>query len=227
MPTNTTNQQITIPIGTDAADGPQAFIDQTADLETRLVQRFISDADRTARNPAPTTGELSIVTTNTWYDRWTGSRWLPVTPIQVRKSATQTVNNSTVLVNDATLVLPIPAVVAQWAIEAWIFYTSNTTADFKCTFAADAAITSFGFSPFALATGAAGVTGDCTVQGSTVLGTAIAIGGAGASAGITLGGRIASSGVAGVLQFQWAQNTADASNTQVLVGSWLRLTAIS
>lgn len=227
MPVNTSNQQITLPIGTDPADGPQAFTDQTADLENRLVQRYTSAADRAARNPAPNTGELSFVTGNTWYDRYTGAIWLPVTPLQARKTATQTVNNSTVLVNDTDLFINFPTVAANWAIEGWLTYVSTTVADFKLTFAADAAITSFGFNPIGLATSAGGTTGDVTTQGTAALGTTIAVGGSGGTAGIWIAGRIVTSGVAGVLQLQWAQNTLEATNTQVLVGSWLRLVAIN
>lgn len=227
MPFNTANQQITLPIGTDAADGPQAFVDQTADLETRLVQRFTSFADRTARNPAPTLGELSIVTSNTWFDRWTGAVWLPVTPIKVVKSASQTVNNSTALVNDTALVITFPPVAASWGFEATIFYTSTTVADIQFAFAADAAITSYSFFPVGLATGAAGVTGDATFQMTTVLGTGRAVGGASTNTGCILKGRIVTSGAAGNLQLMWAQNTMEATNTQVLAGSHLYLEAIS
>jgi hypothetical protein len=227
MPANTTNQQITLPIGTDPADGPQAFIDQTADLETRLVQRFTTDADRAARNPTPATGELSIVAGNTWYDRYTGAIWLPATDIKVRKSATQTVNNSIALVNDTALLINFPAVAASWGFEGTIFYTSTTVADIQFAFAADAAITAYTFFPVGLATTATGVTGDATFQVTTVLGTGRAVGGASTNAGCLLNGRITTSGVAGVLQLMWAQNTLEATNTQVLAGSWLRLTAIA
>src|SRR5688572_10942738 len=177
MPANTANQQITLPIGTDPADGPQAFLDQTVDIENRLVQRYTSDADRTARNPAPNTGELSIVAGNTWYDRYTGAVWLPVTPLQARKAATQTVNNSTVLVNDVGLAITFPPVAANWGFEGWVFYQSTTVADIKFAFAADAAITAYTFTPLALATTAAGTTGDIITQSTSTLGTAIPCGG--------------------------------------------------
>jgi len=227
MPANTTNQQITLPIGTDPADGPQSFIDQTADIENRLVQRYTSDADRAARNPAPNTGELSIVTGNTWYDRYTGAVWLPVTPLQVRKAATQTINNSTTLTNDTALLIPFPAVAANWGFEGWIGYISTTVADIKFAFAADAAITGYTFAPVALATSAGGTSGDVITQGTTALGTAIACGGSGGTAGALINGSITTSGVAGTLQLQWAQNTLEATNTQVLLRSWLRLFAIN
>lgn len=227
MPTNTTNQQITRPIGTDPADNPVAFTDMLADVEGRLVQRYTSNADRLARNPAPATGELSIVAGNTWYDRYTGSIWLPVTPIQVRKTANQTINNSVTLTNDTQLAITFPPIAAQWTFEAMLFYTSTTVADIKFAFAADAAITAFGFFPIALATSAGGTTGDVTTQVAAATATAIAAGGSGALAGAHLVGRMATSGVAGTLQLQWAQNTLEVSNTMISAGSWLRLVGLS
>lgn len=226
MSANTTNQQITYPVGTDLADNPTAFLDMLADVENRLVQRYTSDADRTARNPAPTIGELSFVAGGTWYDRWTGTKWLPVTTLKVMKTATQTVNNSTALVNDTELFIAFPAtggVSTRWSIEGWIAYTSTIVADFQVTFAAHANITGREYTFTGLATTATGTTGDFTAQ--RVTGSA-ALGGAGAAAGIGINGFFSSNGLAGTLQLQWAQNTLEATNTQVFSGSWLKVTAI-
>lgn len=226
MTTVTPDQGIVIPVGGDPANNPSAFTSMIAGVESRLVLRYTSEADRTARNPAPTANQWSIVAGNTWYDRWTGTKWLPVTPLRVRKSSAQTVNNSTTLVNDVGLAITFPPVAANWAFTGWLLYSSTTVADLKVAFAADAAITGFGFNPFALATSAGGTTGDATTQGTGTLGTAIAIGGSGSTAGILLGGRITTNGSIGTLQFQWAQNTLEATNSQVFGGSWLQLEAI-
>lgn len=225
MPANTANQQITLPIGTDAADAPQAFTDQTADLENRLVQRYVSDADRAARNPAPNLGELSIVTANTWYDRYTGAKWLPVTPLQVRKTVTQTVNNSTVLVNDNELLIALPLINTSYGIEMYITYTSSTVADIKFTFSVPAGATG-SFCTTGLAVGAAGTTGDGQFD-ATGLTTTISIGGAGQAVGCLITGTINTAAATGNLQFRWAQDTAEVSNTTVNADSWLRVTAIS
>lgn len=226
MSANTTNQQITYPVGTDLADNPTAFLDMLADVEGRLVQRYTTDADRLARNPAPTTNELSIVTGNTWYDRWTGVKWLPVTAIQVFKTAAETVNNSTALQNDDQLFLPIPPIVANWTIEGALYYTSTTVADFKASFAANAGIGSLLFGLQGLAVASAAVTGD-TNWDSQVPGTAIPIAGIGGTITANINGGFTSTGVAGTLQLQWAQNTLEATNTQVTTRSWLRMTAVS
>lgn len=223
MPANTANQQITLPIGTDAADAPQAFIDQTADLENRLVQRYLSDADRTARNPAPNLGELSIVTANTWYDRWTGAKWLPATEITAFKTATQTINNSVTITNDTQLLVPLPTINSDYAFEMAVFYISSTVADFKFDFTvpAGASIT-YGVS--GLAPGAVATTGDGQFDAASAV--TIALGGAGDNLMAVIQGGVSVGATAGNLQFRWAQNTLEVSNTQVQLRSWIRLRAI-
>jgi hypothetical protein len=57
----TTNQGLILPDGTDNANVPLSFTDYNSLLENRLVQRYLSIADRTARNGAPNEGELSYL----------------------------------------------------------------------------------------------------------------------------------------------------------------------
>jgi hypothetical protein len=230
MPTNTTNQQITIPIGTDSADAPQGFIDQTSDIETRLVQRYTNLADRTARNPVPVQGELSILDTSTWYDRYTGAKWIPVTPIQVYKTASQNIINSIALTNDAQLLIPLPAANTSYAVEAVIYYVASTTGDIKFSFTMPAAATAT-LAGLVLATTAAGGTGDITVGAIALPGVGvISAGGAGVGAAVVarLEATVLTAGTTGNLQLQWAQNALDAVNaTTVLVHSRLAAKAIS
>lgn len=230
MPTNTTNQQITLPIGTDAANNPLAFTDQVADYENRLVQRYTNLADRTARNAAPNQGELSILNTSTWYDRYTGSKWIPVTPIQVYKTTTQNVPNSVTLTNDAELVLPLPAANTVYAVEAVIVYVASTTGDIKLSFTMPAGATAT-LGGLVLATTAAGGTGDITVGAVALPGVGvISAGGAGAGAAVIgrLEATVLVAGTTGNLQLQWAQNTLDAvTPTSVLQHSRMCIRAIS
>jgi hypothetical protein len=218
-----------VPAGADLADNPLAFTDFAADVLATVVLRYPNVATRDAFNAGRVAGDISFTTGDTWYSRWTGTKWLPVTPLQVYKSATQTVNNSTALVNDAELVVAFPATNAistRWGFEAFVSYSSSTVADFKAAFAGTN-VTGLNYAPIALATSAGGTTGDVITQGTTALGTAIQIGGSGGMAVALLTGSIVSNGSAGTLTLQWAQNTLEVSNTQVFLGSWLRLTAIS
>lgn len=230
MPTNTTNQQITVPIGTDAADNPQAFLDQIADVENRLVQRYTNLADRTARNPAPTQGELSILNTSTWYDRYTGAKWIPVTPIQVYKTVTQNIINSVALTNDAELFVPLPAANTVYAVEGIIYYVASTTGDIKFSFTMPAGATAT-LGGLVLATTAGGATGDITAGAIGLPGVGvISAGGAGAGAAVvaSLEATVLVAGTTGNLQLQWAQNALDAVvATSVLLHSRLSARAIS
>lgn len=79
----TTNQGLILPDGTDNANVPLTFTDfvvGTAGMENRLVQRYLSIADRTARNPAPIEGELSYLADLNRYDSYTGTAWIPIYP---------------------------------------------------------------------------------------------------------------------------------------------------
>lgn len=75
----TTNQGLTIPNGTDNANVPTAFTNYNTNLENRLVQRYMSLADRTARNPLPNDGELSFLADLGIYETFVaGFGWTPL-----------------------------------------------------------------------------------------------------------------------------------------------------
>lgn len=79
----TTNQGLILPDGTDNANVPLTFTDfvlGASGVENRLVERYLSIADRTARNPAPIEGELSYLSDLNRYDTYTGAAWIPLIP---------------------------------------------------------------------------------------------------------------------------------------------------
>jgi hypothetical protein len=80
----TTNQGLILPDGTDNANVPLTFTDfvttASSGIENRLVQRYLSIADRTARNPAPNEGEISYLSDLNRYDSYTGTAWIPLYP---------------------------------------------------------------------------------------------------------------------------------------------------
>lgn len=76
----TTNQGLDIPDGSDNANVPLSFVNYNTGLENRLVQRYLSIADRTARNPAPFEGELSYLADLNRFDYFTGTTWLNLIP---------------------------------------------------------------------------------------------------------------------------------------------------
>ena len=75
----TTNQGLILPDGTDNANVPLTFTDFVttagSGVENRLVQRYLSIADRTARNPAPNEGEISYLNDLNVYQTYTGVTW--------------------------------------------------------------------------------------------------------------------------------------------------------
>jgi hypothetical protein len=78
----TTNQGLILPDGTDNANVPLTFTDFVttagSGMENRLVQRYLSAADRTARNGAPNEGELSYLSDSDAYFFYNGTTWIPL-----------------------------------------------------------------------------------------------------------------------------------------------------
>ena len=138
----------------------------------------------------------------------------------VRKTANETVNNSNTLQNDDTLLVALSANEVV-AFMCFIIIDSGTTPDFQAAFTVPAAAT--------LAWGQAGLASQNTASAFTysvavtVSGTAVAMGGVGAGSpmSVMLVGTVANGANAGNLQLQWAQNTANASDTIVYANSWL------
>lgn len=140
----------------------------------------------------------------------------------VRKTADETVNNSSTLQNDDHLALTVGAN-EVWQVELTLLLSAaNTTADWKFGFTGPAA-SQFRWAPFA-ATRWLGATTPAvlhTISDSEGTGSENGIHGQ-ALLGIYLGGANA-----GTLQFQWAQNAANLSDSKLLIGSCLIATKLS
>lgn len=123
----TTNQGLILPDGTDNANVPLTFTDFVttagSGMENRLVQRYLSVADRTARNPAPNEGELSYLSDVDRYEGYNGTAWIslyPQTTFSVdnagfnTSSAVYTTAGATLL--GQTIVVPLTGQVeVKWA----------------------------------------------------------------------------------------------------------------
>lgn len=85
MPTLTTDQGLTLPATTDADNVPVSMTAYNGPngVESRLVKRYLSIADRTTRNGAPAEGELSYLIDLNRYDTYTGAAWVPLYPATV------------------------------------------------------------------------------------------------------------------------------------------------
>lgn len=151
---------------------------------------------------------------------WQASnRLTKLEPIVARKTASETVNNSTAMQNDNELVWAMAANTV-YRFEMCIFYLSTAVADFKFQFTVPAgAIMRWGY-----------IAVDTSLNfrhpGYLNEAAVATIGGDGTDRFITITGIVATVGTAGNLQLQWAQNTAEATNTQVRDNSFGVLHAV-
>src|SRR5687768_12551976 len=186
MSTNTPDQQITIPVGTDIADNPLAFVNQTADIETRLVLKYTNAADRAVRHTAPIEGDLTGLATENRYDVYNGAAYVSLYTRSFHGFARRTVdgsagtgqvNNSTALVNDPLIVVAVDTG-ATYEWEATIFYDSSTTADIKFAWTTPT-FSSMRWTCTALATTATTNEGDVKIATQVASGTSLSFGGIG------------------------------------------------
>lgn len=225
MPVNSPDQQITTPVGTDAADNPNAFLDQLADLETRLVCRYASVADRTARHAVSIENEFSTLADLDRAEIYDGTNHISLLTrsygtLARRVADAAAINASTVLVSDAVLLAPL-VINASYYWDEVLFYDSATAADFKVAFTWPAGSTArWGI----MGLGTPGAT-DMVASTVTASGTSVAVGGLGVGTGTwcKIEGFIDTAGTAGNLQTQYAQQISDPTNTTVRRGSILRV----
>lgn len=104
MSVNTTDQGLPIPVLADAANlpvtvgalmgaNPSTGASSNTALESRLVKRYASVADRTTRNSSPATGELSWRADLPGYEYYNGSAWVALASKGFVAEATDTTSN--------------------------------------------------------------------------------------------------------------------------------------
>lgn len=138
-----------------------------------------------------------------------------VRPLTSIKSADETVNNSATLQNDDQLFLSVAAN-TFYELNLRLIMNSNATANFKLQFTAPAGA---GFSSHSIEGNAATALTGPGGAGGTYTGVA-------ADKIVIVGGQFSTAGTAGTLQLQWAQNTANVSNTIVKANSYMTLRQI-
>lgn len=127
----TTNQGLDIPDGTDNANVPLSFTNYNSGSENRLVQRYLSIADRTARNAAPNEGELSYLADLNRYEWYTGTAWTNLIPASAPvyegtsfTTASAVYTTAGAPITGATIVVPPSGIVRV----GWAALLSHSTA---------------------------------------------------------------------------------------------------
>lgn len=177
------------------------------------------------RPASPYQGQQIYETDTKWIRFWTGSKWFDISERAVRKPSSETVNNSTTLQNDDHLVLAMDAN-AEYLFDMFIRYRAATIADIKMQFTGPS-----GYSLFAainkLSASASDEGADRLEEFFT--GDNVVLGGIGATPMVAAhwSGTVKTGATAGNLQMQWAQSVADATNTQIVEGSYIKLKQIT
>lgn len=136
-------------------------------------------------------------------------------PLFARKTADETVNNSTTLQDDNHLG-KLCTLSTSYEVELLLIYNSGATPDFKINFTGPAGSS---FTWVAIST--------LGISIPKTLASSLALDGTGADASVLVKGLFIMSTTAGGLQLQWAQNTANASDTIVRTGSYMRLRKVA
>lgn len=217
MTTNTPNQGIVQQQGTDPANLPGAQTAWLGGEENRLWQRYVNEADRTARNAAPNENEVSALASEDRAEIFNSSAWISLrTRSQfhsVRRSTdAAAINASTVLVSDGVITTTLPAVTGVFRWRDVIVYSSSQAGDYKIAYLFPGTAWWGGTG---LATGATATTGDGQFAVITASGTSAAYGGAAVGTRLILvvEGEVTLSGAGGSLTLQYAQQTSDPTNT--------------
>lgn len=134
-----------------------------------------------------------------------------------RSTDSANVNNSTTLVDDTVLKLAVKKN-TTYRLKAHIISNSTAVADLKVTFTGPTSATGKWFeSPAGAAVGAT----------PKALAATVALDGAGADVAHVLEGYVTTSVNDGYVTLQFAQNTAEATNTKLVTGSWLKLERVA
>ncbi len=197
-----------------------------ADLTASLLnQSSIAVVTSTADITLPFTNMVIFNTTDNTMYRYTGSVWVPFSGSGLAlQLSDQTRNNSVTLLSSTDLVLPVAAN-SNYIFESQLICDSNTTADIKYSFLIPAGAS---LRVSAWTGGALDTALQTGIYHDAFDGTQFSSEGAGSGTMMTCrpGGRLAVAGTAGSLTVQFAQNTANVSNTLLKAGSWIRLSRV-
>jgi hypothetical protein len=207
-----------------SGDTVNVSTDIGASMDTLDAAVGATNVTAATRPGSPFTGQFIVETdTNRTYVYDGG--WLLVGSMVAIKTTDNTVNNTATLASDSQLTLPVEAS-TTYALEMYLDYSSATTPDAKVSLSVPASAT-WSVAPNGLLTSVAATSGSIETASVTTSGS-ITYGGNGAGTHVSANpvGWVKTAGTAGNVVVQWAQNTANASNTVLYTGSWIKLTRV-
>lgn len=205
-------------IGAAAPDGSEKFrVNGDLRIEDNLLVDTVAKGGILGGTAADTLGVLAVgandevLTADSGES--TGLKWasVGVPPTFLDKTSDETLNNNDSLQDDNDLTFSVTAN-KNYAVWGTLLIDSGTTPDFKHQWSLPASATADMTSSTAV--------DDVLPFNESDPGFATG-GGAGTPTPLTFTGTITVQGNAGTAVIQWAQNTADGSDTKVLEGSWL------
>lgn len=124
MTTTTTDQGLILPAASDPDNVPTSFTSYNTGVETRLIKRYLSSADRTARNPTPATYELSILASTGALEMYDGSAWTHPFPSMPRGvMATRVTTSSNITTGSGASITEV----RDTALGNYVFTSAGTT----------------------------------------------------------------------------------------------------
>lgn len=148
-----------------------------------------------------------------------------VVGLRAVKTATEVVNNSATLQDDDHLFVT-PRINTRYMLNSFLMWTSGTTPDIKLTFSIPAGSTmNLNVTTYSRAAAAGTNLADSRMMSQS---ETVSIPGQGTtfstqSQWTVITGQVGIGATAGNVTLQWAQNTANASDTSMVIGSWLYL----
>jgi hypothetical protein len=202
---------------TDIPDIPQDIEDLANAVDTVSIPRFATTTARDAAITAPVAGQECWVTD--WgFTYYNGTAWI-AKPLKIIKTTDQTINNTTTLVSDTQLVVPVVAN-GSYIFTASICYIGNAAADYKFTWTNSATWGAVQYEYHGVDAAGASIhswfhhTANDSTPGNIGLITNTEM-------SSFLNGRIIIGGSGGSVTWRWAQNGAHASNLVTRAGSYI------
>lgn len=143
----------------------------------------------------------------------------------VRKSADEQVTSNTTVQDDDHLVIALEAN-SVYAIDSFLMFDSDATADIKFTFAGPSGST-IAFTSDGISAGNSNNIGSIKMDVNTAGVEAVLGGFIGTKTCIRPAGVIVTAGTAGNIVFRWAQNATSGTPTTIYANSWLRAQKIA